>query len=89
MKPARKISTTQKAAGKNVAVTIKPSGKRSASSKPAHKRPAVPPPAPRLEQDAMHFEIATRAYFIYVREGYPSGREMQHWLEAEAQLRGQ
>ena len=28
-------------------------------------------------------EIAGRAYFIYVNEGFPQGRDVQHWLEAE------
>ena len=32
-------------------------------------------------------EIATRAYFIYESEGCPAGRELDHWLEAEAELR--
>ena len=32
-------------------------------------------------------EIARCAYLIWEREGRPTGREMQHWLEAEAQLR--
>ena len=31
-------------------------------------------------------EIAERAYGIYEREGRVIGREIQHWLEAEAQL---
>ena len=31
-------------------------------------------------------EIAGRAYFIYVNEGFPQGRDVQHWLEAETQL---
>jgi hypothetical protein len=31
-------------------------------------------------------EVARRAYFSYVNEGSPPGRDVQHWLEAEAQL---
>ncbi len=31
-------------------------------------------------------EVARRAYFAYVNEGSPSGRDVQHWLAAEAQL---
>jgi len=30
-------------------------------------------------------EVARNAYLIYVDQGYPEGRELQHWLEAEAQ----
>ena len=40
-----------------------------------------------LGQDPSPDEIARCAYLIWEREGRPAGREMQHWLEAEAQLR--
>jgi hypothetical protein len=33
-----------------------------------------------------HDEIARRAYQIFVERGRPEGRDMEHWLEAEAQL---
>ena len=31
-------------------------------------------------------EVAALAYQIYLQEGRPQGRNLQHWLEAEAQL---
>lgn len=31
-------------------------------------------------------EVARKAYFTYVNEGSPLGRDVQHWLDAEAQL---
>lgn len=31
-------------------------------------------------------EVARRAYFSYLNQGSPSGRDVQHWLEAEAEL---
>jgi hypothetical protein len=31
-------------------------------------------------------EVARRAYFCYVNEGSQPGRDVQHWLKAEAQL---
>ena len=31
-------------------------------------------------------EVARKAYFTYVNQGSPPGRDVQHWLEAEAQL---
>ena len=31
-------------------------------------------------------EIAQRAYEIFVQRGRPQGRDLEHWLEAEAQL---
>jgi Protein of unknown function (DUF2934) len=44
-----------------------------------------------LSQDEKDFvpspdEVARRAYFCYVNEGSPEGREVQHWLVAEAEL---
>jgi hypothetical protein len=32
-------------------------------------------------------EIARRAYTIWEVEGRPSGRELDHWLRAEAEVR--
>jgi hypothetical protein len=32
-------------------------------------------------------EIAKRAFEIWQREGEPEGREQEHWLRAESQLR--
>jgi hypothetical protein len=31
-------------------------------------------------------EVARRAYFTYVNQGSQPGREVQHWLVAEAEL---
>jgi len=31
-------------------------------------------------------EVARRAYFTYVNQGSPPGRDVQHWLDAEAEL---
>jgi Protein of unknown function (DUF2934) len=48
-------------------------------------------PTATLEQNAKAFtpspdEVARRAYFAYVNEGSAPGHDVQHWLEAEAQL---
>jgi hypothetical protein len=32
-------------------------------------------------------EISARAYEIYLREGCVAGRDLDHWLQAEAELR--
>jgi hypothetical protein len=44
-----------------------------------------------LNKNTMDFvpspdEVARKAYFTYVNEGSRPGRDVQHWLEAEAQL---
>jgi hypothetical protein len=31
-------------------------------------------------------EVARKAYFTYVNQGSQSGHEVQHWLQAEAEL---
>ena len=47
--------------------------------------------AEELNQPAVDFapspdEVARRAYFSYVNQGSLQGREVQHWLAAEAEL---
>jgi hypothetical protein len=32
-------------------------------------------------------QIARRAYEIFIERGQPEGRDLEHWLEAERQLR--
>lgn len=61
------------------------SRKDKAPSKSTTRKPA-PPSQPKVDAPPRHVEIATRAYFIYLNAGCPAGREMEHWLEAEAQL---
>jgi Protein of unknown function (DUF2934) len=47
-------------------------------------------PAPEMQSPTMFApsadEVARRAYFCYVNQGSPQGRDVQHWLEAEAEL---
>jgi hypothetical protein len=57
------------------------------------KAAGVPPPAAvaDLNQNEIDFapspdEVARKAYFSYVNQGSSEGHEVQHWLEAEAQL---
>jgi hypothetical protein len=48
-------------------------------------------PTANLNQNPVDFapsanEVARRAYFTYVNQGSRPGRDVQHWLEAEAEL---
>ena len=50
-----------------------------------------PTAAAELRQDEIDFapspdEVSRRAYFSFVNQGAPAGRDVQHWLEAEAEL---
>jgi len=53
---------------------------------------ALPPTAKAdLRQSKKEFkpqadDVATRAYFSFVNQGSLPGHDVQHWLEAEAQL---
>ena len=44
------------------------------------------PKETRLSVRPTRDEIARNAYLIYVQQGRPQGRDVQHWLEAEAQM---
>jgi hypothetical protein len=57
-------------------------------------KPAVTTPAGTAEELARNEtspkpsrdEVSKGAYFRYLNEGSPTGRDEQHWLEAEAHL---
>ena len=58
------------------------------SQKPAG---AVVSPATGLSQGETYFapspdEVSRKAYFSYVNQGSRPGHEVQHWLQAEAEL---
>lgn len=38
-------------------------------------------------QDPLHQQIAERAFFLYERSGFQHGKDLEHWLEAEQQVR--
>jgi hypothetical protein len=65
---------TRKAAGGAVA------GKTATTSSApsAVGKAAIAPPTPEM--------VAMRAYEIYLEEGRPEGREIEHWTRAEAEL---
>jgi len=56
----------------------------SATKKPAHRT--------EFSEDILQTDIAEkirqRAYEIYESRGYEDRRDLDHWLEAEAEIRG-
>lgn len=67
--------------------------KRNKLSGPENQETANMPqsPAADLNQNGTDFapsadEVARRAYFSYVNQGSLPGHDVQHWLDAEAQL---
>jgi hypothetical protein len=43
--------------------------------------------SPRTAQTLTEEDVARRAYEIYLAEGSPEGRHLEHWRRAEAELR--
>lgn len=41
----------------------------------------------RLDNEALHQKIEARAYAIWEQQGRPQGCEVDHWLQAEAEVR--
>lgn len=54
----------------------------------ADQTPALPLfPGLKTTDRAVREEILHRAYQIWQREGHPSDRALDHWLQAEANIR--
>jgi hypothetical protein len=59
------------------------------NKKPAGASPPAAPADLNQAEDVLApsaDEVARRAYFAYVNQGSLPGRDVQHWLEAEADL---
>lgn len=39
-------------------------------------------------QDCLHQRIAELAYVLYERSGFQDGHDLEHWLNAERQIKG-
>ena len=46
-------------------------------------------PAPAINLALTHDDIAIRAYHLFLNDGGTPGRELEHWLKAESELREQ
>lgn len=55
--------------------------KSKRAAQPAPIAPGTPPPT--------HEQIAALAHAIWIDRGRPEGRELDNWLEAERQLKGE
>jgi hypothetical protein len=51
-------------------------------------RELAKPTSPKTDKSPTQEDIARRAYEIYVERGRPEGCDLEHWLEAEAQISG-
>lgn len=79
MAVAKKARTTiNKAAGKNAATAPESNGNGNVTSIES---------AQQVTQDFAEL-VRRRAYEIYEQSGRPDGRAHEHWLQAEAEIRG-
>jgi len=69
---------SRKAAGGAVAAKTASTSSSMASSAVAGSKAAVAPPTAEM--------VAARAYAIYLEEGRPKSRQLEHWIRAEAEL---
>jgi hypothetical protein len=61
----------------------------SPNEKSAGTRPPTPPALPKqtaIDVRPSRDEVTRRAYAIYLDQGSPQGHDVEHWLEAEAQV---
>lgn len=79
MAVAKKARTTQKNGSKNAAANPETNGNSNVTSiETGHHQPT---------QDLAEL-VRLRAYEIYEQSGRPDGRAHEHWLQAEAEIRG-
>ncbi len=84
------VSLTKAAVERGRAIFMQP-GKPSQNQRQKPAGSPQPTAAADLIQRETDFvpspdEVARRAYYIYLNEGSPEGRDVQHWLAAEAEL---
>jgi hypothetical protein len=49
---------------------------------------AAPAPAAHAAREPSHDAVARRAFELWEQHGRRPGRDLEHWLQAEAELRG-
>jgi hypothetical protein len=66
---------------------VTPAAKKTAPKRKTAKTAKTGPSVPALEITSD--QIARRAYFIWEQQGRPAGREREHWILAESQLKAE
>lgn len=51
------------------------------------KSPTTPATTTASSLSLSHADIASRAYELFLAAGAPHGRDLEHWLQAERELR--
>jgi hypothetical protein len=69
--------------------TPPPKSKQAAAAKfpkPASREDPQTKPVPRISPEERERLVAEAAYFIAERRGFEAGRELEDWLQAEAEV---
>ena len=69
--------------------TPSPGGKQAGTAKvpmPASRKDPQMKPVPRISPKERERLVAEAAYFIAERRGFEAGRELEDWLQAEAEV---
>ena len=62
--------------------------RRMGRREPSSARPTNGRSEDRWEgQESLHQRIADRAYILYEQSGFQHGNDLEHWLEAERQVK--
>ncbi len=56
--------------------------------KPDRRQKNSPPPGGCERRVWLHQQVARRAFELYCEQGHPLGRDLDHWLQAEREVRG-
>lgn len=92
---ARRVSGENRGATTNGrgASAAKPGGTLGSRRAGQREPSSAGPTNGRLEDPAegqgnLYQRIAERAFFLYERSGFQHGKDLEHWLEAEQQVKG-
>ena len=69
--------------------TLKPRTKRATKPKRLPSETTTPGSSLPLTEAEIHNRIATRAYQLFLNQGGHHGQDVQHWTQAEQEIRGE
>ena len=67
---------------------VKAEAQKAVGAKTTEQKTELSPPQRRQRETLIitHDDIALRAWEIWIAEGCPDGKHLEHWLQAELQL---
>jgi DUF2934 family protein len=81
-------STSKTTFTKDILPGERPDSQQFPPEKPANSYvPAADSAKGSSQESAIHHRIAQRAFLLYEESGFRHGNDLEHWLEAERQVR--